>query len=180
MNFSSLQGSVRAGLSRRWAEMLLPPLFAVSLFLPQVPQEPSDDGRRGASPKRPGDPATVLVVDDERRMRRLARRTLSELGYQVLEAESAAAAADLLEKDVSVDLLFTDVVMPGGEVDGRNLGQWARRERPGLKVLLTSGFPRTVWEDGATGDEVLPFLRKPYSKEELQEAVQALLRTEVS
>ena len=152
----------------------------VSLFLPQVPQEPSDDGRRGASPKRPGDPATVLVVDDERRMRRLARRTLSELGCQVLEAESAAAAADLLEKDVSVDLLFTDVVMPGGEIDGRNLGQWARRERPGLKVLLTSGFPRAVWEDGATGDEWLPFLKKPYSKEELQEAVQALLRTEAS
>ena len=82
------------------------------------------------------------------------------------------AAAELLAKDVSVDLLFTDVVMPG-EIDGRNLAQWARQERPGLKVLLTSGVLEPYGEVGL-GGEVLPFIKKPYSKEQLQEAVEAL------
>jgi YesN/AraC family two-component response regulator len=59
----------------------------------------------------------------------------------VLEAENAADAARLLEQDDGIDLLLTDVVMPG-EIDGRTLGQWARLKRPGLKVLLTSGFPQ--------------------------------------
>jgi nitrogen-specific signal transduction histidine kinase/CheY-like chemotaxis protein len=144
----------------------------VSLFLPEAVPEPCDDPRLGAPPNTPSGRGTVLVVDDERRMRWLARRTLSELGYQVLEAESATAAADLLAKDVSVDLLFTDVVMPG-EIDGRNLAQWARQERPGLKVLLTSGVLEPYGEVGL-GGEVLPFIKKPYSKEQLQEAVEAL------
>ena len=121
---------------------------------------------------------TVLVVDDERRLRRLARRTLSDLGYQVLEAETATAATRLLEQDVSVDLLFTDVVMPG-ELDGRALGQWARRQRPGLKVLLTSGFPQPAPDEQAGGD-TLPFLGKPYSKEQLRDAVQTLLYAKAS
>jgi CheY-like chemotaxis protein len=151
----------------------------VSLFLPEAAPETTDDRRRGASRHTCGDPATVLVVDDERRMRRLARRTLSELGYQVLEAESGAAAARLLEKDASVDLLFTDVVMPG-EIDGRTLGQWARQERPGLKVLLTSGFPQSADAEGTPGTEPLRLLQKPYSKAQLQEAVETLLNAEVS
>jgi CheY-like chemotaxis protein len=125
------------------------------------------------------DSITVLVVDDERRMRRLASRILSELGYRVLEAGNAADAARLLEKDDSVALLFTDVVMPG-EIDGRTLGQWARLQRPGLKVLLTSGFPEQLPEEAVPGDEVLPFLKKPYSKQQLQEAVETLVRDEVS
>jgi len=97
----------------------------------------------------------------------------------VLEAENAADAARLLEQDDSVTLLFTDVVMPG-EIDGRTLGQWARLERPGLKVLLTSGFPEQPLEEAVPASEVLPFLKKPYSKEQLQQAVETLLRAEVS
>lgn len=147
---------------------------SISLFLPEVVPSTRDDRRRGAPCDASGNASTVLVVDDERRMRRLARRTLSELGYQVIQAESATAAADLLEKDVSVDLLFTDVVMPG-EMNGRALGHWARQERPGLKVLLTSGFRQE--DDGreALAPEPLPLLRKPYSKEQLQEALDSLL-----
>jgi CheY-like chemotaxis protein len=118
------------------------------------------------------------VVDDDPRIRRLARRTLSELGYQVLEAENGADAARLLES-VGVDLLFTDVVMPG-EIDGRTLGQWARQARPGLKVLLTSGFPQSDSAEGISDIEALPLLKKPYSKKQLQEAVETLLDAEVS
>ena len=146
----------------------------VTLLLPEAVSTAADGRHHGAARQSPGDPATVLVVDDERRMRRLARRSLSELGYQVIEADDAAAAARLLENDVSVDLLFTDVVMPG-EIDGRTLGQWARQERPGLKVLLTSGFPQPVDTEGTPGTEPLPLLKKPYSKEQLKQAIETLL-----
>lgn len=147
---------------------------SVSLFLPEDAPRECDNRRLVAPHHTSGNVSTVLVVDDERRMRRLARRTLSELGYQVLEAESATAAADLLEKDVSVDLLFTDVVMPG-EMNGRALGYWARQERPGLKVLLTSGFRQEADGPETLAPEPLPLLRKPYSKEQLQEALDSLL-----
>jgi CheY-like chemotaxis protein len=115
------------------------------------------------------------VVDDDPRIRRLARRALSELGYQVIEAENGADAARLLES-VGVDLLFTDVVMPG-EIDGRTLGQWARQARPGLQVLLTSGFPQPSGAEGIPGTEALPLLKKPYSKKQLAEAIRPLLTT---
>ena len=151
----------------------------VSLFLPEAAPPASDAGRQRALPGTSQGQATVLVVDDERRMRRLARRTLSDLGYQVLEAENANAATRLLEQDVSVDLLFTDVVMPG-EFDGRALGLWASHRRPGLKVLLTSGFPQQAPTEAATESQPLPFLKKPYSREQLQEAVQTLLYAEAS
>jgi len=151
----------------------------VRLFLPEAAPAGAEVQPGRAQPPISKDSITVLVVDDERRMRRLARRILSELGYRVLEAENAADAARLLEQDDSVTLLFTDVVMPG-EIDGRTLGQWARLERPGLKVLLTSGFPEQPLEEAVPASEVLPFLKKPYSKEQLQQAVETLLRAEVS
>jgi PAS domain S-box-containing protein len=149
----------------------------VRLFLPEAAPAAA-----GAKPGREHhrvskDSITVLVVDDERRMRRLASRILSELGYRVLEAGNAADAARLLEKDDSVALLFTDVVMPG-EIDGRTLGQWARLQRPGLKVLLTSGFPQQPATEDTPGGEPLPFLKKPYSREQLQEAVETLFYVE--
>ena len=80
----------------------------------------------------------------------------------------------MVEKDASVDLLFTDVIMPG-EIDGRTLGQWARLERPGLKVLLTSGFAQQTPDEEAPEGEALPFLKWPHSKEQLQESVETLL-----
>ena len=151
----------------------------VSLFLPEAESRAGDPGDTGAPRRASQGAATVLVVDDEQRMRRLARRTLTELGYQVLEAENAEAATRLLEQDVSVDLLFTDVVMPG-ELDGRALGRWARQRRPGLKVLLASGFPQPGPGEEAPDAEALPFLKKPYSPEQLQQAIQTLLCAKAS
>jgi PAS domain S-box-containing protein len=152
---------------------------SVSLFLPEAVPEVGVDRRPGSALYASRDSTTILVVDDERPMRRLARRTLSELGYRVIEAESAAAAVRLLHKDVSVDLLFTDVVMPG-EMDGRALGCWAQQERPGIKVLLVSGFHQEADAEEIRGPVSLPLLRKPYSKEQLQAAVEALLHAEAS
>jgi CheY-like chemotaxis protein len=146
-------------------------------FLPAGALVPGAQGqaRLGQLPaKTAGRPVTILVVDDEPRMRRLARRMLSEMGYQVLEAENADVAARLLDTQASIDLLFTDVVMPGG-MDGRALGHWARQAHPGLGVLLTSGFAQHTAGVEPPGAEPLPMLSKPYSKEQLQESVRTLL-----
>ncbi len=122
--------------------------------------------------------ATILVVDDDPRVRRLARRMLSDLGYRVIEAGSAAAATGQLEKEPEIDLLFTDVVMPG-EIDGRELGHWVEAHCPGVRVLLTSGFRYAGRPD--TGDhEDFPFLAKPYSQERLARAIRNLLTRSVS
>jgi PAS domain S-box-containing protein len=154
----------------------------VSLYLPEavtVQGEPVKAQPRQTRSDGTYELATILLVDDEQRTRRFARRLLSELGYQVLEAENAAAATSILEQDVRVDLLFTDVVMPG-ELNGRDLGYWAREHRPGLKVLLTSVLPQQAPSKKAPDGEILPFLKKPYSKEQLQEAIQTLLFVQAS
>ena len=151
----------------------------ITLFLPEAGPGTGDAHREPMSQDASQGIETVLVVDDEQRARRAARRTLSELGYQVLEAEDATAATSLLKQDVKVDLLFTDLVMPG-EIDGRALGHWARQHRPELKVLLTSGFPQQALGEDAPGSDALPFLKKPYSKAQLKQAVQTLLDAQAS
>jgi signal transduction histidine kinase/ActR/RegA family two-component response regulator len=109
---------------------------------------------------------TVLVVEDNEEVRRIAVRQLGELGYRVLEAENGAAALRVLHANPGVDLLFTDVVMPGG-MNGMELVETARRERPGLKVLYTTGFTEAAanTSGGFTGSDGL--ISKPYRKADL-------------
>src|ERR1019366_7500723 len=82
---------------------------------------------------------TILVVEDNESLRRVVIRQLVELGYRTLEAGGAASAIVLLDSE-TIDLLFTDIVMPGG-LDGFDLARQAIEGKPGLKVVLTSGFP---------------------------------------
>ena len=118
---------------------------------------------------------TILLVEDDPRTRHSAKRLLSELGYRVLEAENALAAIRILEQDQEIDLLFTDLLMPGG-LDGRGLGYWVRRHRPDLKVLLTSGQLAQAPDTDDSDSERLPFLPKPYSQEQLEETIKELLQ----
>lgn len=117
---------------------------------------------------------SVLVVEDNPDMRRIVVRQLKELGYRVLEAESADAALPVLGRE-RVDLLFTDVVMPG-EIDGFALANIALGRWPHLKVVLTSGFPKTkvngnlrVTQGGAR------LLTKPYRQVDLARALREAL-----
>jgi DNA-binding NtrC family response regulator len=108
---------------------------------------------------------TVLVVEDNARLRRATVRQLSWLGYRVLEAEDAAAALSILSDD-GVDLLFTDVVMPGS-MDGLDLVHRAISLRAELKVLLTSGFSGVRTADQRIGERPFPVLNKPYRRDDL-------------
>ncbi len=107
----------------------------------------------------------ILVVEDNSGLRKVVVRQLSSFGHHVQEADSAAAALTTLQGDQPVDLLFTDVVMPGG-MTGLDLAHEAQKLRPGIKVLLTSGFTEAAAQNGEM--ELLP---KPYRLEDLDQAI---------
>ena len=108
----------------------------------------------------PGGTESVLVVEDDHAVRELCVSILTGLGYRVTEAPDGHAALALLERDGAVELLFTDVVMPGG-MNGQQFVHRARRMFPGIKVVLTSGYPQGEEGEIDFGDDAL--LPKPYT-----------------
>jgi CheY-like chemotaxis protein len=115
---------------------------------------------------------TILVAEDDVALRAYAVEILTELGYQVIEASSGAAALDVLDRR-EVDLLFTDVVMAG--MNGRELADAALRRRPGLKVLFTTGYTRNAIVHHGRLDAGVHMIGKPYTYDELGAQVRALL-----
>ncbi len=147
----------------------------VNLYLPLVESQDETHSDRGsAKDSFPGGGETLLVVEDDPRVRQVTLLRLGDLGYRVLEAESGQAALDLLDSGAGVDLLFTDVVMPGG-MNGGELAERARRLRPGLKTLFTSGYAEPVVTSGGVLAEGAALLRKPYNQRELAQAIRKAL-----
>jgi PAS domain S-box-containing protein len=145
----------------------------VSMFFPAGPSQlrSSSDPVRDTT-KRTG--AVILIVEDNGSVRLAAKRQLEGLGYVVREAADGRSALAMVDRDESIDLLFTDVVMPGG-IDGFELADKARLRRPGLKVLLTTGYAASE-ALAETTRKGLAVLSKPYSREALAQAVRAVLR----
>ena len=141
------------------------------LYLPQVDDllepVPPAEGRRGGHER-------VLLVEDDEGVRVLAEAFLEALGYRVVAAPDAARALELLHADPAFDLLFSDVVLPGG-LSGPQLAQLAVQLVPTLRALLASGYPRDALAglDGDLADVVL--LSKPYSRDDLARAVRQAL-----
>ncbi|MDP9082758.1 MAG: ATP-binding protein [Pseudomonadota bacterium] len=119
----------------------------------------------------------LLVVEDDGALRFHAIEILRELGYRVIEAGSGEAALQALERNPGVDLLFTDVVMPGG-LNGRQLADEAHRRHPGLKVLFTTGYTRNAIVHHGRLDPGIELISKPYSFLELAMKVRAVLDAE--
>ena len=116
---------------------------------------------------------SVLAVEDNASLRRVVVRQLRELGYRVTEAENAAAAMKVLERE-PVDLLFTDVIMTGG-ASGIDLAREALARWPDLKVLVTSGFPETKLNGNGRAAIPARLLNKPFRKEDLARAIREAL-----
>jgi signal transduction histidine kinase/CheY-like chemotaxis protein len=121
-----------------------------------------------------GGDETVLLVEDNAQLRRAAARQLTGLGYRVREAEHADAARVILSSGERIDLLFSDVVMPG-TMDGVDLAQQATLSRRGLKVLLTSGFPGVRGPGQGMAGCPFRLLNKPYHRAELARVVREVL-----
>jgi CheY-like chemotaxis protein len=111
-------------------------------------------------PDTPSGGATILVVEDDEGVREVTVGMLSDLGYHTLVACTGREALEVLEREKAIDLLFTDVVMPGG-ISGVELARTARRLQPRLKILVTSGYTRAE-PDMAAARREFPFLPKPY------------------
>jgi len=116
---------------------------------------------------------TILVVEDDEALRGYTIDILNELGYRVLEAQDGNSALQVLARN-AVDLLFTDVVMPGG-MNGRELADQALRDRPGLKVLFTTGYTRNAIVHHGRLDADVNLVGKPFTFDELSTKVRALL-----
>ncbi len=118
--------------------------------------------------------AKILVVEDEPAIRQLVSSRLESFGYQVTAVASGPEALHLLSMEDGFDLLFTDVMLPGG-VSGVELARRARRALPELKVLLTSGFPQESFEQDGQPDADVALLCKPYRRQDLARAVEGAL-----
>ncbi|MGE5145192.1 MAG: PAS domain S-box protein [Candidatus Eiseniibacteriota bacterium] len=148
----------------------------VRFFLPRA------DGDAALSPSESAIPASaagsgerILVVEDNPDVRRVVVAQLESLGYATIEAETADAALAILDQDETIDLMFTDIVMPG-RMNGIELARVARAARPELKVLLTTGFAKAAIDGGQiVDDELRHLLSKPYRKMELAAKLRAVL-----
>jgi len=126
----------------------------------------------GQEPEPAAKALTILVVEDARQVREVARRILQSGGYQVLTVENAPEALTLLAENPNVDLLVTDVVMP--QMSGPQLVEKARALRPHLSVLYMSGYPQDLLERGEV-DEKISLLEKPFRAAELLRRVSDVL-----
>ena len=117
---------------------------------------------------------TILIVEDNEGVRDYAKEVLGELGYAVLEAGNANQALEVLARARRVDLLFTDVVLPGG-ANGRELANRARSAHPSLPVLYTTGYTRNAIVHQGRLDADVELLNKPYTQQDLARKVRDML-----
>ncbi len=143
---------------------------AITLYFPRA----AGVTERRATPVQParsGGVERVLMVEDQDDVGDLGKSMLEDLGYDVVLTRSAREALDHLAKDSDFQLLFTDILMPGG-MNGVALAQAVRRDYPRLSVLLTTGFADEAIDEGARSYELI---RKPYRRAELNERIRAVL-----
>jgi CheY-like chemotaxis protein len=119
---------------------------------------------------------TILVVDDNAEVRKTASMQLTEFGYRVVEAADAKSALDILSNGTVVDLVFSDVVMPG-DMTGFELARTVRQNHPGIKIILVTGFAEGALRPEIEIGEPIPILRKPYRRDELASRVRQAFDT---
>ncbi len=118
--------------------------------------------------------SSVLVVDDEPAARMFVTDVLSDAGYTVVEAHDSRSGLHALESEIRIDLMVTDVGLPGG-MNGRQLADAARQRRPGLKVLFVTGYEEEDATRSHLLDEGVPVMTKPFGMEALKATVQGII-----
>ncbi|CAO4186288.1 histidine kinase [Methylorubrum aminovorans] len=150
----------------------------VSLYFPRSTDPAGEEvgtGPVGAIPlRRAGEGETVLLVEDDEHVLGMAVESLEELSYRVIVTRNANEALAYLHGVERIDILFSDVVMPGG-MNGSQLAVEARRIRPDIKILLTSGYVANLDEGQVIGQGELPVLNKPYCRDELARSLRLVL-----
>jgi PAS domain S-box-containing protein len=144
----------------------------IRLYLP-----PAHGNSAQIAPARPalvGGSEVILVVEDDALVRGFVITQLQSLGYRTISAATGRAAMEIVERGEAFELLFTDVILPGG-MSGRDLAQAAAKRRPGLKVLYTSGYTDNAVVHHGRLDEGVLLLTKPYRKPQLADMVRKAL-----
>jgi CheY-like chemotaxis protein len=150
----------------------------VKVYLPRDEGElPSYLEEEGETTPDMGSGERVLVVEDNEEVRSLTNLVLNGLGYRTVLASDAQSALDVLAATSDIDVLFTDVVLPGG-TNGFELAQRARTLRPRLKVLYTSGYTNNAIIQSGVADDTVVLIAKPYRKADLAMKMRQVLAKE--
>ncbi|WP_051481918.1 hybrid sensor histidine kinase/response regulator [Paraburkholderia nodosa] len=145
----------------------------VKIYLPRSTEEVIETEASHA-PVIAGGSESILVVEDDRRVQSTVVETLGELGYTVLKADDAKGAMAIVKSGIKIDLLFSDVVMPG-PMRSTEMAKLATRAIPDLKVLFTSGYTQNAIVHGGRLDPGVHLLSKPYSREQLAAKIRQML-----
>jgi signal transduction histidine kinase len=145
----------------------------VELFLPHFTGELDAPARDSATTSTPSVASTILVIEDEEEVRGLITEYLAELGYRTLSARDGTSGLAILESTETIDLILTDVGLPG--MNGRQIADAARETRPKVKVLFMTGYAANVALDGGGLAEGMQILAKPFAMETLSNKVSQLL-----
>ncbi|WP_343870283.1 response regulator, partial [Caenispirillum bisanense] len=159
----------------------LPPPRAPALLPAEAAEAPSAAAAPAAPAAPPGAAdlaggGTVLLVEDEDAVRVFATRALRNKGYTVLEARTGEGALDILRDTPDIDLLITDMVMPG--MDGATLARLVRVERPEIRVILISGYSEEVARGDLVDSKDIHFLPKPFDLAQLAARVKEVMAAE--
>jgi CheY-like chemotaxis protein len=146
----------------------------VKIYLPRSSGQGQTALDLSSSGEVKGGSETILVVEDDMLVRNYVMTQVASLGYATLEAANATEALKIIEDGAHVDLLFTDVIMPG-PMNGRQLVDEALRRRPSLKTLFTSGYTENAILHHGRLDEGVLLLAKPYRKPELARMIRIAL-----
>ncbi len=175
LGLSMVYGFVRQSSGFARIESLPGQGTRVSLFFPRATSPLAPAPRPEVEGAISGGPEHILVVEDDELVRESVVDQLSRLGYRISAAANGVAALDVLKAEGDIDLLFTDVMMPG-KYNGRDLAAAATRIRPGLKILFTSGYSDAAISRNGRLDEGISLLTKPYRHQQLAQKIREVLR----
>lgn len=147
----------------------------VRIYLPRTRKAEIANRPEGGGVAEQGNSEVILVVEDDADVRSTVVELLTNLGYKVIEAANADSALAILECGISIDLLFTDVVMPG-KLRSPELARIAKERIPNIGVLFTSGYTQNAIVHAGKLDEDIELLSKPYSAEKLSRKIRKVLK----